>query len=608
MLDRIKKLFRNLAIYGFGDVATSIVSLLLLPIYTQYLTPSDYGVIAMLLTIEAVAKVLFRWGVDTAFMRLYYDCADQPARQRLASTIFFFLLAVNGSLLAVGLARRELVEPRLFGSAHRGAPHRAGHRQHIRRRLLLHSVPGSADQGAVEAVHRAGVRALGCDARSASGARHRRRHGRPRRRRGRRRGDRVLHADPEPLVRAADSSSVLTPMLREALRFGLPRIPHSVAHQVIGLADRYFLNAFGTLHDVGLYSIGASFGLALKLFVGAFEAAWTPFFLGVMREPDPQRIYATVSTYVVAVLVLLTAGLCAVAADVVRLTTTAEFHEAARVTPWIALGVMFQGAYIVGSIGLVITKRTTRYPLATGGAAAASLLANAWLIPRYGLMGAAWANTLAVRDACGRDDHVLPAALSDSLRMEPAVADRRGRTGRVCGEQSTRAGIPVTVAGNCAARSPRHGTYLAVLYATGSFTPGSCACCEMFAAGPCRGRAHNPPPVGSESVEMAGEIVASAEEPGVVALEIERSARRTRRSVEIPEIRIADRPRVLVALTDDAPQPMQRSGDLAPARQSGCCRRPDCVTAELALDELSLRRGERGSITRNLERVVVVAV
>ena len=41
------------------------------------------------------------------------------------------------------------------------------------------------------------------------------------------------------------------------------------AREVIGLADRYFLNAFGTLHDVGLYSIGASFGLTVKLFVGA---------------------------------------------------------------------------------------------------------------------------------------------------------------------------------------------------------------------------------------------------------------------------------------------------------------------------------------------------
>ena len=70
---------------GRGDVATSIVSLLLLPVYTRFLTPSDYGVIAMLLTVEAGGKIIFRWGVDTAFIRLYYDCADQKARQRLAT-------------------------------------------------------------------------------------------------------------------------------------------------------------------------------------------------------------------------------------------------------------------------------------------------------------------------------------------------------------------------------------------------------------------------------------------------------------------------------------------------------------------------------------------
>ena len=106
MLQRITSLFRNLLIYGLGDVFTSVVSLLLLPIFTNYLTPTDYGVITMLATIEAVTKVTFRWGVDTAFMRMYYDCADQAARQRLASTIFFFLLAVNGSLRVAGVSLR----------------------------------------------------------------------------------------------------------------------------------------------------------------------------------------------------------------------------------------------------------------------------------------------------------------------------------------------------------------------------------------------------------------------------------------------------------------------------------------------------------------------
>jgi O-antigen/teichoic acid export membrane protein len=48
---RIKELFTNLVIYGAGEVAIQVVSLVLLPIYTRYLTPADYGVLALLLSV-----------------------------------------------------------------------------------------------------------------------------------------------------------------------------------------------------------------------------------------------------------------------------------------------------------------------------------------------------------------------------------------------------------------------------------------------------------------------------------------------------------------------------------------------------------------------------
>ncbi len=519
MLERIKNLSRNLAIYGLGDVATSVVSLLLLPVYTRYLTPSDYGVIAMLLTIEAVAKILFRWGVDTAFMRLYYDCADEAARQRLASTIFFFLLGINGSLLAVGLMGAGWLSQTLFGSTEQALliglviantfvvglyfipfqvlriTEKSG--QFIA--LVFVRSAGTLVMRLVLVVG-AGLGVLGVVV-----------------------ADVVVTAvftviiSPwfAPLIRPVFSRAII----REALGFGLPRIPHSIAHQVIGLADRYFLNAFGTLRDVGLYSIGASFGLALKLFLSAFEAAWTPFFLGVMREPNPQKIYSTVSTYVLAVLVLLTASLCAVAPDVVRLTTTAEFHEAARVTPWIALGVMFQGVYLVGSIGLVITKRTTRYPLATGFAAMASLSANAWLIPRYGLLGAAWANTLAYATLAavtvGFSWRLYPISYEWSRLLRVALAGGVAYvvTSRVV-PQSTppltglvlRAALVVAI-------------YLLALLVTRFFHAG-----ELRVLADIRrrvlpsSRVRTPEPDANQ-VEMAGEIVATVAEPSEVLFE-----------------------------------------------------------------------------------------
>ena len=79
MFQKLRELSKNLAIYGVGDVAVQIVSFLLVPLYVRFLTPADYGVLGLLGGVEAGAKLFFRWGLDGAFMRFWYDCEDAPA-------------------------------------------------------------------------------------------------------------------------------------------------------------------------------------------------------------------------------------------------------------------------------------------------------------------------------------------------------------------------------------------------------------------------------------------------------------------------------------------------------------------------------------------------
>src|SRR5262249_14820733 len=74
----------------------------------------------MLVTVETVMKLTFRWGVDGSFMRLYYDCETETDRQRLASTIFWFLAAVDGLLLAIALAVLPFFATKLFGDSSSG--------------------------------------------------------------------------------------------------------------------------------------------------------------------------------------------------------------------------------------------------------------------------------------------------------------------------------------------------------------------------------------------------------------------------------------------------------------------------------------------------------
>ena len=66
MLDRLRTLGKSFTVYGLGDVATSIISFLLLPLYARFLTPADYGAIGLLLSVEVVAKIVFRLGLDGA--------------------------------------------------------------------------------------------------------------------------------------------------------------------------------------------------------------------------------------------------------------------------------------------------------------------------------------------------------------------------------------------------------------------------------------------------------------------------------------------------------------------------------------------------------------
>ena len=112
----IRKLFADIAVYGAGDVAVSAVSFLLIPIYTRVLTTADFGVFALLLSIEAGSKILLRWGLDSAFIRLYYDCPDRKARQTLASSIVWFLAAVNAPLLLAGMLAAPWIGESLLGT------------------------------------------------------------------------------------------------------------------------------------------------------------------------------------------------------------------------------------------------------------------------------------------------------------------------------------------------------------------------------------------------------------------------------------------------------------------------------------------------------------
>jgi O-antigen/teichoic acid export membrane protein len=506
LFDKIRGLSKNLAIYGLGDVAIQIVNFFLLGLYVHYLTPTDYGVLGLLGAVEAGAKLFFRWGLDGSFMRFWYE-HDEAGRKRLASTIFFFLLGVNGVLLAASLAAAPLAAPALgiagyapalqlvllntFAIGFTFIPFHVLRMEERSRQFsaLTFSRSLATLVLRITLVVGAGLGLWGVIL-----------------------ADLIVTAGLfvamgrlfAPLIRPLFSRAIL----RDALAFGLPRLPHAFAQQVMAVGDRFVLTWYRLpLSDVGIYSMGVSFGLAEKLFLGAFEYAWAPFYYASSREPDAPVLFGRIATYVFALLALLTAGLAAISGDLLAAVVGPDYPAAGPVVVWTAVGVLFQGVYLLTSIGLNITKRTQYYPVSTIAGASFNLALNFVLVPRYGIRGAAWANAAAYALQTG-----IACALSQRFYpVEYEIARLARAAGAALAAYAAAASLPeLRPAPGVLARGFTVVIVMAVLLAaTRFFRPD-----EMRAIAALRRRRAPERPVTTppEAVEFAGEIV-SAEVP-----------------------------------------------------------------------------------------------
>lgn len=395
MRKTLGSLTQNVAIYGAGDVAVSAINLLLLPVYIRHLTKEEYGALALLIGVEAVSKIGFRWGLDGAFMRYYLDRPAEKDLQRLASTLAWFLLCASGILALLLLLASKTIAQHLFGDLQYLTPLRIVlvntflltftffpfHAMRMRGQPVTFS--------AFTFARSAGTLVL--------------------------RLILVVGADlglPGLVIADLCITLILLPALwpwcgsmftlafsgeelRRCLRFGLPRLPHGLAQQALDSGNKYLLSLFLPLSALGVYQIGMTIGQSLKFFLSAFETGWAPFYYATARQPDARTVFGKITTYGIAVLILLVAGLTAIARDLVALVSNETYATAAVVIPLIALGIAWQGVYLLTSIGLNLTSRTQYYPVATFAAAGVGLGSGAILMPLFGAVGAATAFLLS---------------------------------------------------------------------------------------------------------------------------------------------------------------------------------------------------------------------
>ncbi len=407
MFPQIRRLLKHSAVYGLGHVLSRIVSFILLPYLTHYLSPEQYGAVTLIYTFISIALVIYLYGADIAFLRFYIMEKDEKKREEIFSTIIWSSLATSSLFsVLIGLSTGVITKLIFANPADLGAD--ASYIILLSAGILFADALGTFPYLWLRSVEKSlpfiGLKTLGA----------------------------VVHVGLTVIFLSVFQRGImgifeanfiasslqlvlLLPVIfrntkfslhlrhfGEFFRFGLPNVPSQLFVMVVELSDRKILELLVGLTVVGLYSAGYKLGLFMAVVTMGFRFAWQPFFLSIADKPNAKETFARVFTYfllVTGTLFLLLAftvePLMKTRLPIVGTLISEDFWPGLKVFPIILLAHIANGAYANFMVGVYIKKKTGLMPLVTGAAALVNVGFNLIFVPIFGMMAAAWATFLA---------------------------------------------------------------------------------------------------------------------------------------------------------------------------------------------------------------------
>jgi O-antigen/teichoic acid export membrane protein len=399
LFKKILTLTKQSLIYGIGYVLSRFLAFLLLPFYSHYMPPEEYGALVLVYMFIAVMQIIYVGGLDIAFLR-YYVAEASEIKKRIFSNAFFAMGGIGFFISLIFFCFPFLITTILFASPPAGSALWVKISCGILFLDTLSNTPLLRLRGEHKPTHFAVVKFLnvainiganivlvGIYRQGLNGA---------------------LYAN---LISAGITVVMLLPViasiisidfkwstLKELWRFGLPNVPAMFFLYIIEFSDRKIIELTRGLEEAGLYSAGYKMGMFMAIVTSAFRFAWQPFFLTEAKNEGAEKTFARVFTYFFAVagfmfmvFVMFAGDFVMMKLPLVNITILEQSYWAGMaVFPIVLLAHFVDGLFANFTVGIYLKKKTKLIPLCNGAGALFNLVANLFIIPRYGMIGAAW--------------------------------------------------------------------------------------------------------------------------------------------------------------------------------------------------------------------------
>lgn len=392
------KLLKNISIYSLGNALSRGITFLLLPLYTRVLSPSDYGKLELIYLVGMILAILYGFNVKHGYSRIYFYDKQVDFRKTLYSTGQIFNLFCSLLFAIIIISNSRWIAEQIFAFPQGGYF------------LKLVTVFGIIEGLTIIPMNNIRVRQkakpyvmvslfkllvtvlftvyfLVIVKLGVAG---------------------ILYAK---IIGGGLSLIVLYyitwtefkmsfSLFQLKLMFGFSvfLIPVDLSGLVLNMSNRYFLQEFQTLTDVGMYSLGAKLaGIIPFLFTEPVKNAFGPYlYEKIDNTEECKKLLADFSRMFFAGLSVVALFISLFAREAIMIMADSAFSGSHSNVFILSVSYLFLGLSGIVVLGIHITRKTWIVTIIWPISAIANIAFNVWLIPEYAQLGAAIATLLSV--------------------------------------------------------------------------------------------------------------------------------------------------------------------------------------------------------------------
>lgn len=390
-----KKVFENSFLYIFSSLLVKAINFLLLPLYTYFLTPEDYGITNMVTSFSNVAIYIVAFSLYSAIIRFYVDYKDDRDKlKRFFGTVLVFVFFSGIIFFIIIFISRYFVIKTFFKGI-----------SYIPFILIatltlifltLHHVHQNILKGMQKGKKLVLINLIVFFTTVSFN---------------------LLFIIAFKLGALGILLSTLIvnilyfifllvdlhnndlfklcldfKLLKGALKYSIPIIPHDTSTQIAQFASKVFINKEDSLGNVGIYGVSNHFGSVIDLIQASFNHAFQPWFFENMLEKSKKnrQNIISLSSFLIIIYSFVYIGIGLFSQEFIILLLPKSYALAWTVIPIFVVGFSIKSIYYFYVNILYYYKKAVKVLfIATISGSLLDIILAFYLVPRYGMYGAA---------------------------------------------------------------------------------------------------------------------------------------------------------------------------------------------------------------------------